>query len=257
MAENIKILFYPIELRHHNKLRYVLEYLDIEWTNDIDDNWTIAVFWDFKTTRDNPLEFGNNRRVINYDCVTADKKHVDLIFEKVFGYSCNIDPIKFKGSCIVKSIEQAAHNGKIIQCPIKEKEKDVVYQKIIDTRIDEKHIKDIRVPIFKDQISCVFEKIRLSTRLFGGFKGIKLNFVNVDDIFSEEEQGLILEFCRQMNVEYCELDILRSNFDGKIYIVDMNPTPSGGLYIKMGHEKKLTKRIIKEYSEMFYEKFLK
>lgn len=261
MAENTKILFYPDKLRHHNKLRYVLEYLGIEWTHNVNDNWGTAVFWDFKTTRDKAFELDKyGRKVINYDCVSAGKKYINLIFEKVFGYSFMVDPTEFKGSCLAKSIEQAAHNGKITQCPIDVADNTLIYQKIIDTRINERYIRDVRVPVFKDQIGCLFSKIRPFNQLVGGVnrRGHKIIYhSSPDELLSKEEQGLLIEFCKQIPVEYCELDVLRSNFDGKIYVVDMNNTPSGGLFLVMGLEKRVTKKAIKEYSEMFYEKFLK
>ena len=45
--------------------------------------------------------------------------------------------------------------------------------------------------------------------------------------FSQEEIGQIRAFCREMGLDYGELDVLRDTSDGRIYIVDVNNTPTG------------------------------
>lgn len=256
----MKVLFYPDKLRHHNKLRYVFDYLGVEWTNEIKDNWDIAIFWDFNTVRKKPVELEKYKRpILNFNCTTASKDHINTVFYNVFGYTSVVNPIHFKGYCVEKSINQAAHDGKIVKCPLYPKE-NYVYQKIIDTRIDEKYIKDIRVPIFKNEIACIFEKIRPINQLYGGInrRGNKIIYhKNPNDILYDYEQVLLIEFCKFIPVEYCELDVLRSNWDNRIYVVDMNNTPSGGLFLTMGLDKKETKKAIEEYSEIFYKTFLK
>lgn len=259
MVANTKILFYPDKLRHHNKLRYVLDHLCIEYTNDPNDDWTIGVFWDFNTTRSIPdVFFSCSKPVINYNCVTADKRYIDSIFKKVFNYTSSIDPTYFEGFCIRKSVNQATHDGIIIECPTY-CDNNFVYQKIIDTRINERFIRDIRVPVFKNIIPCVFEKIRPVTQMYGGTNRKRNQIIyheNPNDLLNKEEQQLLIEFCKRVPVDYCELDVLRNNWDGKIYVVDMNNTPSGGLFLVMGLEKEETQLAIEHYSLQFQKIFL-
>jgi hypothetical protein len=42
---------------------------------------------------------------------------------------------------------------------------------------------------------------------------------------SEQECQDIIMYCRRIGLEYGEIDILRSDEDGKIYIIDVNNTP--------------------------------
>lgn len=257
--ESIRFLFYPDKLRHHNKLRYVMDYFGWEYTNDPDEEWDICVFWNFETVRKRP-EFllKHGRPIINYDCVTARKDYIDQVFSDIFGYSSNIDPRYFYGYCVKKSVWQAVHDGKIIKCPVSPEE-DFVYQKIIDTRVNEEYIVDIRVPVFKDQIPCIFKKIRPVTEMYSGVDRSKHKvkyYKNPDILLSRQEQDLLIEFCKKVPVEYCELDVLRGNWDSKIYVVDMNNTPSGGLFLTMGIENKKTDEAIEYYSEKFKEVFL-
>ena len=46
-------------------------------------------------------------------------------------------------------------------------------------------------------------------------------------VFSVAEIGKILSFSAKMCAEFAELDILRNREDGRIYCVDLNPTPYG------------------------------
>ena len=43
----------------------------------------------------------------------------------------------------------------------------------------------------------------------------------------------ILAVCREMGLDYGELDVLRDREDGRLYILDVNDTPSG-IYASRG-----------------------
>ena len=49
------------------------------------------------------------------------------------------------------------------------------------------------------------------------------------DVLSAIELDLVLQFCRAIGLDYGELDIVRDQEDGRIYIVDANNTPFGPL----------------------------
>ena len=51
--------------------------------------------------------------------------------------------------------------------------------------------------------------------------------VDTDDLFSAAEQQRILAFCHEMRLDFGELDVLRDDDDGRIYIIDANKTPAG------------------------------
>jgi len=48
----------------------------------------------------------------------------------------------------------------------------------------------------------------------------------VEDVFTSSEIENILSFCKEMYLDYCELDVLRDVNDERIYIIDANDTPT-------------------------------
>jgi len=47
------------------------------------------------------------------------------------------------------------------------------------------------------------------------------------DVLASHEVELCRNFCREIGLDYGELDVLRDRKDGQIYIVDANNTPAG------------------------------
>ena len=230
------ILFYPDNIKHHSKIRYLLDHLGIETTNDPAVLWDVAIWWDYKTTRQIPHELtADLRPVINLQCHTADKIHVELVFEAIFGRTSLVELGEHIGFCVKKSLEQAVHDGEIVPIP-EDPEEGFIYQKLIDTRCAEDLMYDIRVPVIGGVIPLAWRKFRTMDNTFGQAHG-KMSRVmlhaDVDDILTESEQLQIIEYCALFPVEYCELDILRNNSDGLIYIVDMNNTPGDSLMFHM------------------------
>jgi hypothetical protein len=153
---------------------------------------------------------------------------VDKVFAEVFGYSSIVDPAITMGKCVRKSNSNAAHDGQIIDCPIKINEEGSVYQLLIDNQIDDDHVMDIRVPVYRDVISeylSIWIKPK-EARFLVNFG--ERRCAHPSEILSQEEQQNILCFCRKLGLEFGELDVLRHRPEGKIYIVDANPTPDGG-----------------------------
>jgi hypothetical protein len=52
-----------------------------------------------------------------------------------------------------------------------------------------------------------------------------MNIVPATEHLSEQECENIIMYCQKIGLEYGEIDILRSDDDGKIYIIDVNNTP--------------------------------
>ena len=51
--------------------------------------------------------------------------------------------------------------------------------------------------------------------------------LGVDKSVTDDELKKVCQFCERMGLDYGEVDILRDNTDGRIYIVDANNTPAG------------------------------
>jgi len=167
-----------------------------------------------------------NRKIINGTCIDISKKRVDEVHRSVFGYSTFIDPTTHRGPALVKSDENAKHDGAVVQCPIDHVAPDKVYQIIIDNTHANGDVMDMRVPIYGDQIPLVYRK----------YKKFEVRYTNqvhrttlhpTDSLLSQEEQAQIVAFAKAMGADWCELDVLRDNASGKIYIVDLNKTAYG------------------------------
>jgi hypothetical protein len=167
-----------------------------------------------------------NYPVINRHCIDISKQKVEAVHHEIFGYNTQIDPLQYRGLALVKSNENAMHDGAAIACPISEKDETKVYQIIIDNTCNEHEVVDMRVPVYRNSIPLVYQK----------FKKMDVRYTNVvhhttqhatDELLSQSEQELILAFTKNMGADWCELDILRHKGDGRIYIVDLNKTPYG------------------------------
>ncbi len=167
-----------------------------------------------------------NRRIINGQCTDISKKKVEEAHAKVLGYTTAIDPTTHVGKALVKSDENAKHDGVVIQCPISEIEDGKVYQIIIDNTHSNGDAVDMRVPVYGNTIPLVYRK----------YKKPEVRFTNAvhrttmhptETMLSEEEQKAIIAFAQEMRADWCELDVLRDNTSGKIYIVDLNKTAYG------------------------------
>ncbi len=54
-----------------------------------------------------------------------------------------------------------------------------------------------------------------------------------EEVFTPEEIENILKLADQLNVDYGELDILRDNEDGKVWVLDVNKTPNSSWWYKV------------------------
>ena len=161
--------------------------------------------------------------VINLQCDDISKIKVEKEFQEVFGYGMAVDPETYTGVCVQKSDENAKHDGKVISCPMRP-ESGYIYQKLIDNTVGGEAV-DIRVIIFKERIPFVVLRYKNLDDRFNLTTHIAIK--DPEEILSADEIEKIHAFCRRMGMDYGELDILRDNQDGRIYIVDANKTPSG------------------------------
>lgn len=162
--------------------------------------------------------------VINYNSRDISKKHVDEIHKKVFGYNLSIDPQTYKGKYVKKSDENSLHNYVILDTPQKP-QKGYVYQRVVNNEINGEAI-DLRLPIFGNKIPVSILKYRpVLSRFDAG--NTRATIMKPEDVISPEEYKQILRFCREMNLDCGELDVLRDKDTKKLYIVDVNNTPGG------------------------------
>jgi hypothetical protein len=144
---------------------------------------------------------------------------------QVFGYSAEIDPTNHKGMCLRKSEENSAHDGRILQCPT-EPEPGYVYQRLIDTQIGHE-VEELRVLKVGSRVPLVY---RLRRDLADRFLDKNNSVVSLDPatVFTDEELARLVATSDAIGLDVGELDVLRDNADGRIYLIDVNKTPGGG-----------------------------
>jgi hypothetical protein len=222
------ILFYPEYPNKRTIIYKILRHLKCNITSSIKHKFDLAFYWEDTTFRKEPDALKNliPEKIMNLNCKDISKEKISEVFGKVFGYGLDINPRTFTGECVRKNNLNAMHDGVVVKCPVENPEKGFVYQKILNNKVDGNLVMDLRTPVLRGVIPFIYLK----------FKEIKNRFTNdlykseiaaVNEYFTENETKKISEFCSQIGLDYGELDVLRNNYDGKIYIVDVNYTPWG------------------------------
>lgn len=175
-------------------------------------------------TVNNPLTQGYNFPIINKEVYDISKSKVDQIHLEVFGYNTIINPLTHSGSCVVKSNENALHDGQVILCPIQQTEKNKIYQIIIDNQEQDLFV-DYRICVMKSDIVIAYKKYKTKELRFTNdtcdASILDVNFI--PDVI----QKYIVSFTAKMHADFCEIDVLKDNKTGKWYIIDLNKTPYG------------------------------
>ncbi len=222
------ILFYP-EYPHKRTIMYkILKQLKYNITSNPKHKFDLAFYWEDITFRGEVNVFNKvpSYRVMNINCVDISKKKITEVFEKVFGYGLNVDPLTYSGLCVKKSNLNAQHDGVTVQCPIVNPEEGFVYQLVLNNIVDDKLVMDIRTPVLKGKIPFIYLKYKTIKDRFTN-DVCKSEIASVNEYLTRDETEKVTEFCLQLGLDYGELDILRNKENGKIYIVDVNYTPWG------------------------------
>jgi hypothetical protein len=170
---------------------------------------------------------------INGRCRDISKRRVEALFATVFGYPLAIDPTIHHGPCIRKSDWNAAKGVTVLTGPIAAAELDdqAVYERLVDSRLPGLGPVELRVDVVAGQIVSVVRRIYsdwISTGLltWDNHHPIDAALVVAESVFSPREQARITEFCTEMGLDFGALDVLRDNADGRIYLLDVNKTPT-------------------------------
>jgi hypothetical protein len=251
-----KILCYPNRPGKSSALFRICHHSGHALTNRKIANPDLIIYWEdstFRTEQENLADHYPDTRIINQHCNDISKRRVEQVFHEVFGYGYDINPLVCQGTCLEKNDINASHDCTIIQCPIERPRKGYTYQKLLDNRDDQGRYVDLRVPVFDDLIPHVYRHYRAAdNRFLNGL--VSWDWRHTDELFSADEKASIIRFCRELGMDYGELDILRDNGDDRIYIVDANITPVGPATRHMtAAEQKL---ILDRLSEAFAAQFL-
>ncbi len=221
------LLAYPEKPEIYHILYEICKNLGWRITNDLSKKADLAIFFEDITVRPKCPEleeYEKTHPVLNSKCHDISKKHIDKVFKEVFEYEMSVDPRTHVGKCVRKSDTNAVHDGLVVECPV-EPEEGYVYQKLVDSDCGDGRVMDIRIHIFKDTIPFLLKRYKTTEDIF--HITIDAEMAETDDLLSSEEQKKVIEYCKKLGMNYGELDALRDNHDGKLYIVDANNTPAG------------------------------
>jgi hypothetical protein len=173
-----------------------------------------------------PLRLKPGAKLINFACTDVSKTAVARANERAFGRPLAVDPSIFAGPAVEKSEINAAHDGRIVQCPTPPLP-GRVYQRVIDNRgFDPDLVEDLRTCTVGGKAACVFIKRRPVTKRFLN-TNTEVLLRAPEEIFSPEELSQIAAFTQALGLDWGGVDVLRDRSDGKLYIVDANKTDMG------------------------------
>lgn len=222
----LRVLFYPQAPRPEAVLTAICGRLGYRIMTDPDAPHDLALFWTTRTIRRRNATIDRVARrapVLNLACRDIGKRHVDRVFRSVFGYGSLVDPRTHVGVCVRKSNLNAQHDGVVVRSPVRRVRATSVYQRVINNVVDGTFADDLRTPVFGDHIPFVYASRKPLKSRFGS--PIDDRVVETADVLSKHEIENIRRFCRAMGLDYAELDVLRDVDDGRIVVVDANPTP--------------------------------
>lgn len=190
----------------------------------------VVAFADVTLREDNQTlqELARTRTVVNFNCKDISKTQVEKISREVFGYGTFVDPRTFTGKCVKKSDANATHDGEIINCPA-EPEEGYIYQKLIENEVDGSAM-IFRVPVVAGVVPLVFRRFNLLGERFT--RTWRSDMLDPREEYNKDELAKIALFCEKFGLDFGELDVMRDMYDGRIYILDVNNTPSGPARVK-------------------------
>ena len=223
-APKRRVYFYPDTPRPWYFAWPILKLLNYEI---VTDDREADFCWQFEDTTTNADQAppSTSKLTINAHCHDISKTKIGKVFEETFGYSLTVDPSQVTGSIVEKSEVNGAHDGKVIEAP-SVKRSGSVYQRLIDNRISDEIVEDIRTTIIGGEPVLVFQKRRpVSDRFANTCSEVLLSDLSTH--YTNEEIDHIRTFAKRLGLDCGGLDVLRDKVSGKLFIVDANKTDMG------------------------------
>ncbi|MGF1459168.1 MAG: hypothetical protein ACFBSG_09090 [Leptolyngbyaceae cyanobacterium] len=177
------------------------------------------------------LTFGipstDGKYVINGRHRDNKKSRVAKAWADAAGYTLAVDPLTYTGAIVEKSEKNATHDGRIVWGPLQPADvvAGKVYQRLIDNSADDEVV-DLRAVICGGKVLLVYIKRRPAAIRFAN-TNTAAELREPVEIFSAEELAALARFTDKVGIEYGELDVLRDNSSGLIYVVDATNGPAG------------------------------
>ena len=228
----IKVNIYG-DFHHFEKstVYFMLKKAGCEFQEPFEGYFDLGWFWDPRIViqKNNPkiVKRSHKLKFINLFLKDTSKDYVSKTVEEHFGYTFKIEPKSYHGYCIAKHNANGTKSCFFLKCPINADEifHDHCYQKIItmSSKTEKDVLNELRVPIFRNIIPFIFFKRRSKGLRFTS-KNKSMVITNPLNHLSLDECNSIIKYCEKIGLEYGELDILRCDDTGKIYIIDVNNT---------------------------------
>ncbi len=175
---------------------------------------------------DPPLRLQPGARLVNFGARDVSKTNVARACAAAFGHPLAIDPQGYVGPAVEKSEINAAHDGRIVQCPMRPLP-GRAYQRVVDNRsTDPNLVEDLRTCTVGGKPVVVFIKRRPVAKRFLN-TNTEVLLRAPEEIFSAGEIAQIGAFTREIGLDWGGIDVLRDRADGALYIVDANKTDMG------------------------------
>lgn len=203
--------------------RFAAHLAGLKITKNVSEADCVFVF-DDKTVSAGGKDYGNVPS-INASISDISKSHVGRVFQNVFGYSVDIDPLTYEGEAVQKSDNNATHDGQIVVCPLGEDEivAGCVYQKLIDGRLSGERSEEMRIAFVGGEIPIISYKYKdMDKRFTTSYARVDLK--SASDVLSAAEIETLVTFSTAMGLDFGAIDVLRDKNDGRIYVVDVNKT---------------------------------
>ena len=221
------VVFYPESPKAGCGANKICRLLGYRIVNKIVRSADVVIHWKDATFKDIPkdlMRLSRERNVINISCRDVSKFRLEKGILETFGYGLTIDPVTHRGPCVMKSELNGLHDGRVITCPVKKPKEGYIYQRLVDNTIDGDWIQDIRAVIVCQTLPLVFARKRPITHRFGGPEQ-RAVYARPNEHLRPEEIESVLRLCRNLSLDYGEVDIVRDRVTGLIYVVDVNDTP--------------------------------
>jgi hypothetical protein len=198
---------------------------------------------------DPPAKQKPGARLVNFGCRDVSKSNVARACARAFGNPLAVDPAVHVGPAVEKSEINAAHDGRIVQCPTAPVP-GRVYQRVIDNRaLDLGLVEDLRTCTVGGKPVVVFIKRRPVSKRFLNTNAEVLMRAP-EEVFSQEEMAQIGAFTREIGLDWGGVDVLRDRAEGRLYIVDANKTDMGPpITLNLPDKLEATRRLARAFRD--------
>ena len=225
------IIAYPDLPSRRSALHKICKELKWELTNAPRINPKLCIRFEDQTEKNTPLPrwlTDAPTHLWNANCRDIRKSTLEQSHVAAFGYGMAVDPTAFTGPMVIKSEFNARHDGKIINGPIadSDKQQHCVYQLNIHNNDETGQYFDYRLVFIHGSIPLAYKKYKAAQSRFTN-QCTSAHVVAVNEALDKEEIKFIGTMMHAIHVDYAELDALRDAQTGKLFVIDVNPTPWG------------------------------